>query len=207
MKKNYLIFDIILAVAIVVLYIIHFSTRPSKQVSTAHVISADSSAVMPMAYINVDSVLANYYFSKDLSEQLVRETESAHATMNQKAKSFQSEAAEFQRKAQNNAFLSQQSAEQQRDRLVKRQQELEELQQKLSMELQEKQIKTNSILRDTIMSQLALFNQEYHYQIIFSNTMNDNILVADKTYDITDAFIEFLNKKYVPKNTAEKTDK
>lgn len=203
MKKFNYISTGILAVLIVILYILHFTgkktTQDKAQVAVQQV---DSAFTMPIAYVNLDSVLMNYYFSKDLNEQLVRQTESAQATLNQKAKSLQNDMAEFKRKLDNNAFLSQQSAESQQQRILKAQQDFEQLQQKLGMELQEKQLETNMILRDTIMSQLHLFNSEYNYQVIFSNTMNDNILYSVDQYDITSVFIDFLNKKYVPK-TAE----
>lgn len=207
MKNFNYISTAILAIAVVVLFGLHFSGNKSVNSSTQEIGMGDSTAVeaviMPIAYINVDTILVHYHLSKELNEQMVRRAESAQATLNQRLKSFEAEAAEFQRKAQNQAFLSPQSAEQQRNNLMKRQAELEQLQQKLSVEFQQQQLETNTVLRDTIMSQLAAFNKTMGIQVIFSNTMNDNILLSDKKYDITAKFLEYLNSNHTPA-TAEK---
>ena len=59
-----------------------------------------------------------------------------------------------------------------------------------------KQMELNGQLRDTIVAQLTTFNQTKGYQIIFSNTMGDNILLSNPAYDITAEFLEVLNKNY-----------
>ncbi|MDO4789444.1 MAG: OmpH family outer membrane protein [Porphyromonas sp.] len=208
MKNFNYISTAILAVAVVVLFGLHFYGNKGAKNGVQESGAGDSVAIqaetMPIAYINVDSILVHYQLSKELNEQMVRRAESAQATLNQRLKSFEAEAAEFQRKAQNQAFLSPQSAEQQRNNLMKRQAELEQLQQKLSVEIQQQQLETNTILRDTIMSQLAVFNKTLGVQVIFSNTMNDNILLSDKKYDITSKFLEYLNSNYTPSTTEKK---
>jgi outer membrane protein len=56
----------------------------------------------------------------------------------------------------------------------------------------------NEQLRDTLVSQLKVYNKDKGYQVILSNTMGDNILLAGDTYDITQEVIEYLNKNYAP---------
>jgi outer membrane protein len=55
----------------------------------------------------------------------------------------------------------------------------------------------NEQLRDSIYKFLQEYNKDHKYQMILSNTMNDNIMVADNAYNITNEVVELLNAKYV----------
>jgi outer membrane protein len=92
--------------------------------------------------------------------------------------------------------LTQERAQQESNRLMKKRDELQNYAAKKEQELATKQMELNSQLRDTIVSQLTAFNQSKGYQIIFSNTMGDNILLSNPAYDITAEFLEVLNKNY-----------
>lgn len=198
MKNLNTILNIVLSIAVIILFILFFSNKSSNEATTTKPSSTDSMAVLPIAYVNVDSLLLNYYFSRDLNEQILRKTESAQATINQQGRALEAEVAEFQRKLQNNAFFDRERAEKEQQRIMKKQEDLQKLNQRLTLELQQKQEETNRILRDTIMAQLKSFNEIHKYQIILSNAMSDNILLADKVYDITNEVVTYLNKKYVP---------
>lgn len=201
MEKKSIIINVVFGICILILFILHFTDKKGSSESGA-IIGVDSTGVavkMPVAYVNVDSLLINYSYSKDLNEVLLRKRENAQATLTQKARQLESEMAEFQKKRENNAFLSQQSFESQQQRLLKKQQDLQQLEENLSRQLMEDQQAMNQQLRDTIYSFLKKYNLDKKYQIILSNTMNDNIMIADPAYDITNELVEMLNKKYVPK--------
>jgi len=151
---------------------------------------------MPVAYINIDSLLLNYSYSKDLNEILIRKRENAQATLTQKARQLDLEMQEFQRKHENNAFLSEQSFKSQQQALVKKQQDLQALEENLTQELMKEQQKMNEQLRDSIYKFLQTYNKDKKYQMIISNTMNDNIMVANPSYNITNEVVDILNKKY-----------
>lgn len=106
---------------------------------------------------------------------------------------------EFQRKIANNAFLTQERAEQEQQRLLNKRQELQDLDTRLSQELMSEQQKLNEQLRDSIVSQLRIFNKDKGFQVVLSNTGGDNVLLADDVYDITAALLEYLNKNYATK--------
>jgi outer membrane protein len=152
--------------------------------------------MLPIAYVNVDSLLQNYNFAKDLNERIVKKQEDYRASINQEMNTLQGEAADFQRKLQNNAFLTNERAEQENNRLMKKKQDLEARYNNLQNELAAEQQRLNEQLRDTIVAQLNIYNKTKGYQIIFSNTMGDNILTAGKAYDITSEILEILNKNY-----------
>lgn len=200
-NNNAYIFGAILAVAILILYILHFTSAPGKSgARKGDLITKmnDSSVTLPVAYVNVDSLLMNYNFAKDLNEALMRTEESSRASLTQKERQLNAAAQEFQRKLQNNAFLSQERAEQEQQRILRMQQEYQQMAERLGQEFALEQQKLNMELSDTVKVRLVEFNKDKGYQIIYSNTGSDNILFADDKYDITKEVTEFLNKKYGP---------
>ena len=83
-------------------------------------------------------------------------------------------------------------------RLMKQQQELQALQQKLSDELASENQKNSLQLRDSINSFLKIYNQNKGYDLIISNTGFDNLLYANPAYNITQEIIDGLNARYTP---------
>ena len=69
------------------------------------------------------------------------------------------------------------------------------MQQRLSNEFAAEQEKYNKALHDSIANYLAQYNKDKKYSIIFSKS-GDNLLYADKAYDITNEVIAGLNKAY-----------
>lgn len=200
MKNVLLIMNAVLAVAVITLFVLVLGNKNQQSQENTFVMN-DSlfSATLPVAYVNIDSLLLNYQFAKDANEVLIKKEEDSRLTFNTKARQLQNEVGEFQRKLENNAFLSRERAEREQTRLMQKQQELQELESKLAQELYVEQQKVNEQLRDTITNFLAEYNKNRKYEIIFSNTANDNILHADKKYDITYDVIDKLNKRFVKK--------
>ena len=95
--------------------------------------------------------------------------------------------------------MTQERAEQEQQRLLNKRQELQDLDTRLSQELMSEQQKLNEQLRDSIVSQLRIFNKDKGFQVVLSNTGGDNVLLADDVYDITAALLEYLNKNYATK--------
>jgi outer membrane protein len=191
----------VLAVAIIILFILHFTTKSSVNGATGKELSAllnDSSITLPIAYVNVDSLLMNYNFAKDLNESLLRKQESTRATLNQKENQIRSAAADFERKVKNNAFLTNERAQQEQNRIMQMDQEYQQLAERLTQEFMLEQEKLNFQMEDTIRARMKEFNQNKHYEIIFSNRTTSTILLADDKYDITNDVVEFLNSKYGP---------
>lgn len=200
MKNLSLIINAVLAIAVVVLFVLVLGNKGNKPVE--QIITGKDTVItgkLPIAYINVDSLLSNYTLAKESNESLMRRQEDSRLTINTQAKELQGEMADFQRKLQNNAFLSRERAEQEQLRLQKKQQELQELDGKLSQQLLQVQQKMNEQLRDTINKFLKEYNKIKKYQIIISNTSNDNILYAEKGYDITPEVTKLLNERCAKK--------
>ena len=199
MKKLLLISNAVLTVAVIVLFVLHFSSKRQASNAKANLVPDSVTTYMPIAYINVDSLLVNYQFAIDANNKLLSKGESSRATLNQKLKQLQNEMMEFQRKVQNNAFLSRERAEQEQARLMNKQMELEELEQKLTHDLMVEQQKVNLQMGDTVYTFLKKYVEGKNIQVIFSNTMKDNILYSIDKYDITNDVVALLNARYKKK--------
>ncbi|EJW95103.1 Outer membrane chaperone Skp (OmpH), partial [gut metagenome] len=90
---------------------------------------------MKIAYVEIDTLLAKYNFCVDLNEAMVKKSENVRLTLNQKAKELDKQKQEFQTKYQNNAYLSQERAQQEYNRIAKLEQDLQNLSNKLQSEL------------------------------------------------------------------------
>ena len=129
---------------------------------------------LKIAYVEVDSIMSRYQFCKDYSLIL-------------------------QKKGQNmqqNAYTREQ-AEAINANLQKQNTDLQALNQRLTNEFQTETEKYNNALRDSIQHYLKLYNKDKNYSLILSKA-GDNLLYADKAYDITNEVIAGLNKAYKP---------
>lgn len=149
---------------------------------------------LKVAYVEVDSIMTQYNFAKDYSSLLQKKSQNIQKTINTKGQALQEAATNFQRKVQANAYTREQ-AEAIQSNLQKQQQDLQGLQQRLSNEFQAETEKYNKALHDSIAHYLAVYNKDKHFSLIFSK-QGDNLLYADKAYNITGEVVAGLNKAY-----------
>jgi len=200
MKNLSLIINAFLTIAVVVLFVLVLGNKANN--STKQSIPGKdiiTKGKLPIAYINIDSLLLHYKFAKEANESLIKKQEDSRLTINTKARQLQTEMGEFQHKLENNAFLSRERAEQEQARLQKKQQDLQVLDGDLSKQLVLVQQKMSEQLRDTINKFMKDYNKDHKYQLIISNTSSDNILYADKSYDITAEVTKLLNERFEAK--------
>ncbi len=165
---------------------------------TASSTGAGGTTNLKIAYVEIDSLLTKYKFSTDLNEQMIQKEENIRTTLNEKAKDLDAEMREFQRKLENNGFASRERAEQENLRISQKQRDLQQLQEKLTNELQAENQKKSLQLRDSINSFLKIYNKDKGYSLIISNTGFDNLLYADPAFNITDEIVKGLNDRYTP---------
>lgn len=158
-------------------------------------------ASLKIAYVEVDSIMSQYTFCKDYSLILQKKGQNIQNTLAAKQQQLQAAAANFQQKIQQNAYTREQ-AEAIQAGLQKQNNDLQALNQRLSTEFQTETDKYNVALRDSIQHFLNIYNKDKKFSIIFSK-QGDNLLYADKAYDITKEVVAGLNKAYKPAKKAE----
>ena len=162
-------------------------------------------AELKIAFVEVDSIMTQYKFCKDYSQILQKKGQNIQNTLANKQRSLEQAAANFQQKLQQNAYTREQ-AEGIQASLQKQSVDLQNLNQRLSNEFQAETDKYNIALRDSIQHFLAKYNKDKKFSFILSKA-GDNILLADKAFDITNEVIAGLNKAYKPAGEAAKTEK
>lgn len=165
--------------------------------------NGEAKSGLKIAYIEIDSLLAKYDFATDLNEAMIKKEENIRTTLNQKGKKLDAEAQEFQRKYENNGFVSAERAQQEYNRIQKAQQDLQALQQKLGDEFALENQKNSLALRDSINAFLKVYNKDKGYDLILSNSGLDNLLYANPAYNITQDIVDGLNANYHPTQAKE----
>ena len=192
-RLNYLV-NGLAALALIVLFS-QCAGKADNQAANASTQAAGLSG-MKIAYVEIDTLLAKYNYCVDLNEAMVKKSENVRLTLNQKAKDVDRQKQEFQTKVQNNAYLTQERAQQEYNRIAKLEQDLQNLGNKLQSELMSENEKNSLQLRDSINAFLKEYNKTRGYSMIISNTGFDNLLYADSIYNITREILEGLNARY-----------
>lgn len=207
MNKISIIVESILGACVVALFIIFFTTNPGS--SKAEVQEVEPTGdLLPVAIVNTDSILKHYTLAVEAQDKLMSSYEESTVQLDTKMKALQKEAdtfqrdvLDFQRKVEAGAFMSRERAESEQAKLQKKeqqlmvkQQELENLRQKLSTDFMNQQAALTQQLQDSVQQYLTELNADGHYHLI----LNDAVLMHKVAgYDITNDVIEALNARYV----------
>ena len=175
--------------------------QPAKQAETTSATTCNMKVEegfrLPIAVINVDSLLQSYDLNLEESDRLMRKGEDMRLDLNQRANSLQNEMIDFQKKLENQAFLSRERAEAEQRRLVKKEQDLNILAQEKEQELMLEQQHLSVRLLDSVNSVVRTLNADGKYHLVITTSaLNNNVLFAAPEYDITAEAIELLNERY-----------
>jgi len=164
-------------------------------------VKIEAGEMIPVAVVNIDTVLAQYQKAVDVNENLMKKQEDARLELNQKATALNNDMVDFQNKMDNNAFLNRQRAESEYAKLTRRQQQLQELEQTKTQELLEEQQKVSEEVRKEIDEAIKELNEDGRYHLVLTtSSLNDNVLYCAPEYDITKDVVELLNEKYGKKS-------
>lgn len=200
MKKS-----IILSAAIIVAALTTSCDKSSPKMDEKTPAAQETKVSGKIAYVEVDSIMTQYNFCKEYSKLLETKGTNIQKTLASKQQALQGAAANFQQKVQQNAYTRDQ-AEAIQAGLQKQSNDLQALNQRLSAEFQNETEKYNKALHDSLQHYLAVYNKDKKYGMIFAK-QGDNLLYADKAYDITDEVVAGLNKAYKGNKAAKQNNK
>lgn len=200
-KKN--IFRTLAVAAMATVAITSCDNSAPKMDEKSQAAEQSAPAELKIAFVEVDSIMSQYKFCKDYTEILQKKGQNIQNTLAAKQHSLQQAVTNFQQKLQQNAYTREQ-AEGIQASLQKQDADLQALNQRLSNEFASETEKYNDALRDSIQHFLAKYNKDKKFSIILSKA-GDNLLYADKAFDITSEVVAGLNKAYKPAAKAAKT--
>lgn len=157
--------------------------------------SLDSVQGIKIAYVEYDSLMAKYLLAIDIHKEMMRKETNINNTIEQKANSLQEEQAEFTRKYQNNVFATAERAQEEYERLARKEQEILQLQQTLVTEYENELQMYHRQLRDSVNNYIIEYNNAKGYDYILTK-VGDNILYANEALDITQEIVDGLNSRY-----------
>jgi outer membrane protein len=191
MKKLSIALFVVLFLAIIGLYFLHF-TGNKKSDKTGVVTGIPSQGI---AYVNIDSVIFKFDMFFDRREELVSKQKNAEAELNSKGTQYEKGARDYQDKV-SKGLVTRATAAQMEQALVQQQQELVTLRDKLQSDLMEEEQVMNRQILEYITKFLEENRSEYNYQYIFGKSFGSVVLYSDTSLDITPKVLDALNKKY-----------
>ena len=197
MKNLSIGLNVLLLIAVIVLYILHFSGNSKSTSNQGGTVTVNADA--KIVYINMDTLLNNYTQSRELNEAFLKKLEANRTELNIKVKNFDREATEFRNKVENGGFMTRERAEQAQMDLMIKQQNLQKLQQEMTENAQREQMEINRKLYDAITNFLTEYNKAKGFQLILSTTLGGNVLFAQEGFDITNDVVNQLNEQYKKK--------
>lgn len=196
MKNLSLILNAVLIVAVGVLFYLHFSAKGS---TTAGPAKAEGISIyqpdVPIVYVNIDTLLSNYEYFNDMQNDFADKQSELEAELNNRSRQYEASAMDYQNKVQKGLVTRREAAELEQQ-LMAEQQNLLQLRDQLTLQLQEEEQVSNRKLINAIMEYLKEYNEDPNYQFIFSNSFGDNVLFANDQLDITYSVLPGLNAKY-----------
>lgn len=219
----------ILAVAVVVLYILHFSNNAGQKTSNLSenggMQSADealedgsdvllddlsesdmqtianASGTMKIVFVNADSIITQYNYYKKLRTNMEAKAMRSERELEIEGRKLEQEYADAQKKAAN---MSQEQLAFTEQTLMKKQQNVMVLRESLAQELAEEEAKLDKQLRDKVQSYFKRLSKLEGYDYVMSYHNGSNVIYGAKQHDITARVVADLNAEYAKEQKKKK---
>lgn len=155
----------------------------------------DTMRTVKIAYVDYDSLLAKFSYAQEVQKEIIKKEMSINNTIEQERQSLQEEAMEFERKMQNNIYLTQERAQAEYEKIMKKDQELMQRGQAMIKELEKTSNEKYKMLTDCINEHIKEYNKTRGFDFILTR-MGGNMLYANEALDITNEIAKGLNAKY-----------
>ncbi|GAB4035491.1 OmpH/Skp family outer membrane protein [Spirosoma gilvum] len=196
MKNASLILNVILTIAVAVLYYLHFKGPQSETAPSVNV-PAEAKG-KSIVYVNVDSLLNRYDYFKDTQKVLESKRFQLENDIASKGRNLQNKVAFFQQRA---ATMTQEQGRATEASLQKEQQDILAYRDRAAQNLALEEQSKNKDLYDEIYSYLKKVNAQNKYEFVLGYTKGGGILFANPDADQTKVVLDGLNKEYQAKQT------
>lgn len=206
MKNGLVVLNLILLVAVGILFYLHFSSEKNSMATEKKSEQKDSmgSATSPnscrIAYFEMDSVAANFEMAKEMQNELEKKEDTINMEMTRLQNSYQQKYINLQqhKSSMNNAQLEAATNE-----LGQLDQTIRNTKTRLDQEYQNYYVQTKQEIFTMIRKFCAEYNKDKKYAIIISNEPG-LIFYKDSTLEITSDLLKGLNEMYGKKKPNKK---
>ena len=192
------ILSILSLLGVIVLLAVQFGGSSKTGENVAAAVNRSEKSVK-VAFVNYDSIVANYELIKKLRTEFEAKTKRLDNDINAKQREIEKGAAYLEEQV-NKKSLSEQSAQEVYVQLQQEQQKVLELRDRYLNELQMSELQMQETSLDSIINFIGRYNKQYKFDYILGFTKTGNILYANDTLDITKDVIQQLNVEYNAKH-------
>ncbi|MGZ4054188.1 MAG: OmpH family outer membrane protein [Bacteroidia bacterium] len=216
MNKNIsMILNVILIIAVAILYYLHFSGpkaateiaskgKDSTVVEKPIVMAPSDIKASKIVFVNLDVLSEQYDYLKDVSAAAQAELSALQNQYQTKGEKLQEDYAAFQKNV-NDKLLSENQINAEQEKFAARKDELDQLQNK-SQVLEEKNQARTEEARKNLTDYINEYNKSGHYDYVltYSTGPLSPLLLANENFDITKDILAGINAQYQAKKKAKK---
>ena len=199
MKIANIVTNVVLGVAVIALFVLHFSGGESKENKGEHGPSAEMAdpSDISIAYFSMDSVMSQWDLSFEYQQEMGQKQAEKEADFAGKTETFYQSVQDAQYKIQRQ-LVTRTEAEQLQQQLAAEEQNLMALQTQYTQDLQEEGMVKNRQMIDMIERYVSELSQAQGYSYVYSYQFGGNLIYGAKPYDITNQVVAGLNEKFKP---------
>lgn len=192
MNKFLLTLNIVLVVAVVVLYYLYFdyTHTDSHAIQKANHAAADSFRI---AYFELDSLQNNYEYYKEVKDYLTKKDSDYGQQLNVIRAKYLNKLKEYQDKG---PTLSQSQQSEYEQQLAKLQNDYQTTNDNINTEMQAEMAEKLQGVKIKIQEFLKTYCANKGYAYVFASSKDDDIYYKDTIRNITDSIITGLNAQY-----------
>lgn len=196
--KNFTIgLNIVLLIAVGILFYLHFSSSGNNKSGVVAGGKAVPQGDFRIAYFEIDSIEAHFDYYKEVSASIQTKAQENGRQLNQLKEAFASKYQELQRTAPG---MTQAEVNSKQQELMQMEKTYNSKEQMMNNEMQDESMKKMLDVRQKISDYLKEYNASKGYAFIVANNSESlAFYYKDSAYDITTDVIRGLNEKYKKK--------
>lgn len=197
MKNFTLGLNVVLAIAVAVLFYLHFSSNSGHAAGSSESTKAVPAGAFKIAYFETDSIQSQFEYFKQISSELQAKDQANAKVLGDMKATFAGKYQDLQ-KAANSNLLSQAELASKQQELMQMEKAFQGKEKMMSDEMQDEQFRKLQDVKKKIEEYLKEYNKDKGYAFILSSSA-DLMYLKDSAYDITKDVIRGLNALYKAK--------
>lgn len=194
MKKASLILNVVLVLAVGVLYYLHFSGNSNKTVGSTDISGNESGQIL---YINTDTVVMNYEFTKDKTKFIEENNIQREQLIRNKNAAYENAVRSYQNGAR---LMTDRERATKEEQIMNMQNELMNLQQQFQQDaMLDEQALLSSIV-DTLENFMKDYTKGKNVEYVLGYQKNGTVFYRNPDNDITADVVKQLNSRYKSSN-------
>lgn len=194
MKSTTLGFNIILALAVLVLFYLHFSSNKTP-IAVANINTVVADGKFKIAYFEMDSLENHYEYFIEVRNVLRGKDQENGRQLSEMKNTFAAKYQELQKTAQG---MTQAEVNGKQQELMQMEKTFQNKEQMLNQDLQNESFKRLQDVKRKVEDYLKEYNKDKGYSYVLTSSP-DLIYLKDSVYNITSDLIQGLNKQYKKK--------